>query len=135
MMTVHSAKGLEFKNVFVVGLEENLFPSNNFGNNMSLEAYEEERRLFYVALTRAEENAYISYAKQRYRWGKLDFCNPSRFIEDLDEQYLELPEEKDTFSFDEPVSSKKERPSNGLNKLGGQPRRMTVSDQPGLNRN
>ncbi len=133
MMTVHSAKGLEFKNVFVVGLEENLFPSNNFGNNMSLEAYEEERRLFYVALTRAEENAYISYAKQRYRWGKLDFCNPSRFIEDLDEQYLELPEEKDTFSFDEPLSSKKERPSNGLNKSGAQARRVTVSDQPGLN--
>ncbi len=133
MMTVHSAKGLEFKNVFVVGLEENLFPSNNFGNNMSLEAYEEERRLFYVALTRAEENAYISYAKQRYRWGKLDFCNPSRFIEDLDEQYLELPEEKDTFSFDEPLSSKKERPPNGLNKSGAQARRVTVSDQPGLN--
>ncbi|MDX1284759.1 MAG: 3'-5' exonuclease, partial [Draconibacterium sp.] len=85
---VHSAKGLEFKNVFVVGLEENLFPSNQSGENKP-EALEEERRLFYVALTRAQENAWFSFANQRYRWGNLDFCEPSRFLEELDEKYVD----------------------------------------------
>lgn len=95
MMTVHSSKGLEFKNVFVVGLEENLFPSLSTGSAPTIESFEEERRLFYVALTRAEENAFLSFAKQRYRWGKLEFCNPSRFIAEIDSQYLEIPEEND----------------------------------------
>lgn len=89
LMTVHSAKGLEFKNVFVVGMEENLFPSAQSGEKNTPEALEEERRLFYVALTRAKENAWFSFANQRYRWGKLDFCAPSRFLEDLDEQYID----------------------------------------------
>ena len=78
-MTVHSAKGLEFKNVFVVGLEKNLFPSAQAEDNGSPEAIEEERRLFYVALTRAMENAWISYANQRYRWGNLEFALPADF--------------------------------------------------------
>ncbi|TNF44066.1 MAG: ATP-dependent DNA helicase [Bacteroidetes bacterium] len=89
LMTVHSAKGLEFKNVFVVGLEEDLFPSLRQGEKQTDDALEEERRLFYVALTRAKENAYFSFANQRYRWGNLDFCSPSRFLEELDEQYLD----------------------------------------------
>ncbi|MCY1719820.1 exodeoxyribonuclease V subunit gamma [Prolixibacteraceae bacterium Z1-6] len=89
LMTVHSAKGLEFKNVFVVGLEENLFPSQRQGESNTQEALEEERRLFYVALTRAEDNACFSFANQRYRWGNLDFCTPSRFLEELDERYLD----------------------------------------------
>ncbi len=89
LMTIHSAKGLEFKNVFVVGLEENLFPAQRQGEKNSEEALEEERRLFYVALTRAEENVWFSFASQRYRWGSLDFCTPSRFLEELDEKYLE----------------------------------------------
>lgn len=89
MMTVHSAKGLEFKNVFVVGLEENLFPSQPRGDKNTEENLEEERRLFYVAVTRAEENACLSYANQRYRWGNLDFCTPSRFLEELDERYID----------------------------------------------
>ena len=89
LMTIHSAKGLEFKNVFVVGLEENLFPSQRQGEKNTEEALEEERRLFYVALTRAEENAWFSYANQRYRWGNLDFCKPSRFLEELDERFLD----------------------------------------------
>ena len=89
LMTVHSAKGLEFKNVFVVGLEENLFPSQRQGEKQTEEALEEERRLFYVALTRAKQNAYFSYANQRYRWGNLDFCAPSRFLEELDSKYLD----------------------------------------------
>ncbi len=89
LMTIHSAKGLEFKNVFVVGLEENLFPSQRPGEKNNDDALEEERRLFYVALTRAEENAWFSYANQRYRWGSLDFCTPSRFLEEIDEKFIE----------------------------------------------
>jgi DNA helicase II / ATP-dependent DNA helicase PcrA len=88
MMTIHSAKGLEFKNVFIVGLEENLFPSMQAEEKKSEEALEEERRLFYVALTRAKENAWFSFAKQRYRWGNLEFCSPSRFLLEMDEKYL-----------------------------------------------
>jgi DNA helicase II / ATP-dependent DNA helicase PcrA len=88
MMTVHSAKGLEFKNVFVVGLEEHLFPSSQAEEKRSEEALEEERRLFYVALTRAKENAWFSFANQRYRWGKLEFCSPSRFLLEMDASFL-----------------------------------------------
>jgi DNA helicase-2/ATP-dependent DNA helicase PcrA len=87
LMTIHLAKGLEFPYVFVVGLEEDLFPSA-----MSLSTrsdLEEERRLFYVALTRAEKQAYLTYAQSRYRWGKLTDSEPSRFIEEIDGQYLE----------------------------------------------
>ena len=89
LMTVHSAKGLEFKNVFVVGLEENLFPSNMSGDSPS--AIEEERRLFYVALTRAEEQCFLSFAKSRMRYGKMEFGAPSRFIKEIDSRYLDLP--------------------------------------------
>lgn len=90
LMTVHSAKGLEFKNVFVVGLEENLFPSQLSVN--SREELEEERRLFYVAITRAENKLIISYAMSRFRWGNLISCEPSRFLEEIDPKYLSAPE-------------------------------------------
>lgn len=90
LMTIHSAKGLEFKNVFVVGLEENLFPSVNQDHKQNDDSIEEERRLFYVALTRAKENAWLSYANQRYRWGNLDFCTPSRFLEEIDEKFIDI---------------------------------------------
>ena len=90
LMTIHSAKGLEFKNVFVVGLEENLFPSSMCGD--SQRALEEERRLFYVAITRAEERCYLSYAKNRFKYGKSEFCTPSRFLKDIDLRYLSLPQ-------------------------------------------
>ncbi len=89
LMTAHSAKGLEFKNVFVVGLEENLFPSQRQGEKATMESLEEERRLFYVAITRARENVWLSFANQRYRWGNLDFCTPSRFLEEIDERFLD----------------------------------------------
>ena len=89
LMTVHSAKGLEFKNVFIVGLEDNLFPSAQASEKNSPEALEEERRLFYVALTRARENAWFSYANQRYKWGKLDFCSPSRFLLEMEAEFLD----------------------------------------------
>ncbi len=90
MMTVHAAKGLEFKAVFIVGMEEDLFPSNY--NITSARDLEEERRLFYVALTRAEEFCTISYARTRFRNGSMNFCNPSRFIRDIDEHYLKMHE-------------------------------------------
>lgn len=90
LMTIHSAKGLEFKNVFVVGLEENLFPSPMSGS--SYKALEEERRLFYVAITRAEEHCFLSYAKSRFKYGKMEFSNPSRFLSDIDSRYLNLPQ-------------------------------------------
>lgn len=100
LMTIHSAKGLEFKNVFIVGVEENLFPSSQNGQK-TIEEFEEERRLFYVALTRAERNAYITYARQRYKWGKLEFCNKSRFIDEIDARYLNMPAEKDAGFYSE----------------------------------
>ena len=88
LMTIHSAKGLEFKNVCIVGLEENLFPSQMSLNSRA--DLEEERRLFYVAITRAEKKLTISYATSRYRWGTLTSCEPSRFIDEINPQYLEL---------------------------------------------
>lgn len=91
LMTVHSAKGLEFRNVFVVGLEENLFPSGMTGD--SPRAMEEERRLFYVAITRAEEHCFLSFAKTRFRYGKMEFGSPSRFLKDIDTRFLKLPQE------------------------------------------
>lgn len=87
LMTIHLAKGLEFPYVFVVGLEEDLFPSAMSLNSRT--ELEEERRLFYVALTRAEHQAYLTYAQSRYRWGKLSDSEPSRFIEEIDDQFLE----------------------------------------------
>ena len=95
LMTIHLAKGLEFPYVFIVGLEEDLFPS---AMSMSTRSeLEEERRLFYVALTRAEKQAYLTYALSRYRWGKLIDSEPSRFIEEIDDEYVEIltpPEER-----------------------------------------
>ena len=89
LMTIHSAKGLEFKNVFVVGLEENLFPSPMCVESMR--GLEEERRLFYVAMTRAEEHCYLSFAKSRFRFGKTEMSSPSRFLKDIDARFLSLP--------------------------------------------
>ncbi len=87
LMTIHLAKGLEFPYVYIVGMEEDLFPS---AMSMSTRSeLEEERRLFYVALTRAEKQAYLTYTQNRYRWGKLVDAEPSRFLEEIDEQYVE----------------------------------------------
>jgi len=87
LMTIHLAKGLEFPYVYIVGMEEDLFPSALSMNTRS--ELEEERRLFYVALTRAQKQAYLTYTQNRYRWGKLIDAEPSRFIEEIDEQYVE----------------------------------------------
>ncbi|MDP3353724.1 MAG: 3'-5' exonuclease, partial [Flavobacteriaceae bacterium] len=88
LMTVHAAKGLEFKIVYIVGVEENLFPSAMSINSRS--EIEEERRLFYVALTRAENQAYITYSLYRSRWGQFNDTEPSRFIDEIDEKYTEF---------------------------------------------
>jgi len=97
LMTIHLSKGLEFPVVFIVGLEEDLFPSALSLNTRS--ELEEERRLFYVALTRAEQKAVLTYTLSRYRWGKLVDAEPSRFIEEIDDQYLEhiVPKEEYVF--------------------------------------
>ncbi|WP_306350420.1 ATP-dependent helicase [Flavobacterium sp. '19STA2R22 D10 B1'] len=122
LMTIHLAKGLEFPHVFIVGMEEDLFPS---GMSMSTRSeLEEERRLFYVALTRAEKQAYLTYAQSRYRWGKLVDSEPSRFIEEIEGKYLEYmtPPERgrykpmiDSDIFDDSDKSKfrSEKPKNG----------------------
>ena len=86
LMTIHQSKGLEYAYIYIVGLEENLFPSAMSMNTRS--ELEEERRLFYVALTRAEKVAYLTYAQTRYRWGKLVDSEPSRFLEEIDDQFL-----------------------------------------------
>ena len=103
LMTIHLAKGLEFPFVYIVGLEEDLFPS---AMSMSTrEELEEERRLFYVALTRAEKQAYLTYALSRYRWGKLVDSEPSRFIEEIDDQYLEIVTPKEERRFNPMLSA------------------------------
>jgi DNA helicase-2/ATP-dependent DNA helicase PcrA len=90
LMTIHAAKGLEFPYVFIVGVEENLFPSlQSIGSRVDLE---EERRLFYVAITRAMTKLSVSYATSRYKWGNLTSCEPSRFIEEIDEKYIDFPQ-------------------------------------------
>ena len=98
LMTIHLSKGLEFPYVYIVGMEENLFPSAMSSNTRA--ELEEERRLFYVALTRAEKQAYLTYAESRYRWGNLNDCEPSRFIEEIDESFIEniAPKLKPSFN-------------------------------------
>lgn len=97
LMTIHLAKGLEFPHVYIVGMEEDLFPSGMSMNTRS--ELEEERRLFYVALTRAEKQAYLTYTQSRYRWGKLVDAEPSRFIEEIDDKYLDYITPIDNYRF------------------------------------
>lgn len=105
LMTIHSAKGLEFKNVYIVGVEEGLFPSLQSVD--SEKALEEERRLFYVAVTRAEQSATISFARSRYKYGELTYSRPSRFIGEMDQSYLEL-------NADDIVSSQPQSKPSGI---------------------
>lgn len=107
LMTIHASKGLEFPQVFVVGMEENLFPSQR--SLTSRNDLEEERRLFYVAITRAEKKLFLSYATSRYKWGSLHNCEPSRFLDELDPQYLDLDfspkQQKSSFNQEKSSSS------------------------------
>ena len=95
LMTLHAAKGLEFPFVYIVGLEEDLFPSAMSMNTRS--ELEEERRLFYVALTRAMSRVCLTYATSRFRWGNVTYCEPSRFIEEIDAQFISKPVERAKF--------------------------------------
>lgn len=97
LMTIHLSKGLEFPVVHLVGLEENLFPS--FMSSSTREDLEEERRLFYVALTRAEKKIFFSYATSRFQWGKITDCEPSRFLTEIDGKYLDFMNPATTESF------------------------------------
>ncbi|MEN8816796.1 MAG: UvrD-helicase domain-containing protein [Nonlabens sp.] len=130
LMTIHLSKGLEFPYLYIVGMEEDLFPSGMSMNTR--EDLEEERRLFYVALTRAEHQAYLTYTLSRYRWGKLVDAEPSRFITEIDDQYLEYTTPPDNYRYkplldsdlwDEPDKSKlrQTKPKNGTPPSVSQP--------------
>ncbi|MDX2362707.1 MAG: 3'-5' exonuclease [Crocinitomicaceae bacterium] len=116
MMTIHSSKGLEFQHVYLVGLEENLFPSQMALNSRT--ELEEERRLFYVAVTRAKETCTLSYATSRFQWGNLISSEPSRFIDEIESDYLhfETPERGKGRSLSGRASSYEKPHSGGLNK-------------------
>lgn len=127
LMTIHLAKGLEFPYVYIVGMEENLFPSMMSMNTRA--DLEEERRLFYVALTRAEKQAFLTYAHVRYRWGKLIDCEPSRFIEEIDEKFLDIrvPEFGGFYSPPDEIKNAFDPPANkvvsrGDDNFGGRPK-------------
>jgi DNA helicase-2/ATP-dependent DNA helicase PcrA len=134
LMTIHLAKGLEFPHVFVVGMEEDLFPS---AMSMSTRSeLEEERRLFYVALTRAEKQAYLTYAQSRYRWGKLTDSEPSRFIEEIDGKFLEYltPPESNyryTSMIDKDIFEEVDKSKFRLVKpIGGTPPKQITNNEP-----
>ncbi len=101
LMTIHSAKGLEFENVYIAGMEEELFPSQMSGTTQ--QDLEEERRLFYVAVTRAKRKVTLSFANSRFKWGSIHYNNPSRFLNDIDEQFLEAPLETETVTEERPA--------------------------------
>ncbi len=130
LMTIHLAKGLEFPYVYIVGMEEDLFPSAMSMNTRS--ELEEERRLFYVALTRAEKQAYLTYTQNRYRWGKLIDAEPSRFLEEIDEKYMDNLTPVDTYRFKPLIDAdifgevdksrlRQNKPTNGTPPRVGQP--------------
>tara|TARA_B100001250_G_C19640096_1_gene717865 strand:- start:76 stop:975 length:900 start_codon:yes stop_codon:yes gene_type:complete len=135
LMTIHLAKGLEFSEVFIVGLEEDLLPSAMSLNTR--EELEEERRLFYVAITRAKERAHITFTKSRFRWGKLVEVEPSRFLDELDSKYvdrnyMELDKSKNIInsSILSPFSKKtSEKDFNSINK----PSKSIVSKLKSIN--
>lgn len=112
LMTVHSAKGLEYKYVYIVGLEENLFPSQRAMETP--DGLEEERRLFYVALTRAKCTAVISYAEMRFKWGQMEFSRPSMFLREIDPQYIDSEAD---FAVRKPRVESREEGSTAIDEL------------------
>jgi len=117
LMTLHLSKGLEFKHVFIVGLEEDLFPSALSYNTRS--ELEEERRLFYVGITRAKQNLYLSYANSRYRWGKLIYCEESRFLNEIDKDFVNITKQINYNPINQETTKKKIifRPKGNLKKI------------------
>ncbi len=114
LMTVHASKGLEFRNVFVVGMEKELFPAVQSTDSPS--QFEEERRLFYVAITRAEERCFLTYAKSRYQWGKANLCEPSPFLRDIDTKYVRTPADV-SFKTQRSTDRQNSVPSNDAQKI------------------
>ena len=136
LMTIHSAKGLEFRNVFITGLEEDLLPSV-----MSLENpgdIEEERRLFYVAITRAQQNCIITYARSRFRNGKTQEARPSRFLKDLSLKYVDFvndaAESNRIISFPRPSSDRREAFSDDYSRPFTAPQKSRLKPIPGSRR-
>ncbi|HET8886192.1 MAG TPA: UvrD-helicase domain-containing protein [Salinimicrobium sp.] len=130
LMTIHMAKGLEFPIVYIVGMEEDLFPSAMSMNTRT--ELEEERRLFYVALTRAEKQAYLTYTQSRYRWGKLIDAEPSRFIEEIEDEYLDFMVPQDAYKYKSLIDTdifgevdksklRQQKPVNGNPPVGNKP--------------
>ena len=126
LMTVHAAKGLEFEAVFVTGLEQNLFPCSSA--QVYPKEMEEERRLFYVAVTRAKRFCYLTYAKSRYRYGKMEFSSPSPFLHEVDERYLLLPD--DFFGTSARFAAPPQRPQYAAPRLRPLTSRPAVSPVP-----
>jgi len=124
LMTIHAAKGLEFPYVFIVGLEENLFPSMMALNSRA--DIEEERRLFYVAITRAEKRLFLSYAQSRYKWGNLQFSEPSRFISELKPEFIDDLSGDDLFTQNK-ATMQKDKP--GEKKVWGKQRSYEVKPE------
>lgn len=117
LMTIHSAKGLEFKNVYIVGLEEDLFPSQMMLSSRA--DLEEERRLFYVAITRAQKKLFLSYALTRYRYGRLKSCEPSRFIEEIDPSFIKIDRKWSSGKFTGSTTTETSRVSYAKNLVSG----------------
>ncbi len=127
LMTIHAAKGLEFPHVFVAGMEENLFPSALSIN--SRQELEEERRLFYVAVTRAEQQLYLSHALTRYQYGNASCQEPSRFIEEIDDRYIDAPARRSAF----PKAGQPARPFASIDPAKLEPfKKRTIPDHAQL---
>ena len=127
LMTIHQSKGLEYKKVYVTGLEENLFPSQmSLGSRSDLE---EERRLFYVAITRAEEDLVLSFATSRFRFGTLLPCEPSRFIDEIDPEFLQL-ERRSTLTSTKQTLGNIDRRSSDMNPPSGLRKTIAKQNQP-----
>lgn len=122
LMTIHMAKGLEFRNVYIVGLEEDLFPSQMMLSSRA--ELEEERRLFYVAITRAQKGLFLSYALTRYRFGRLKNCEPSRFLDDVDQSFIKVSTKFSGLESTPPSSDYAKTLVNGI--------RKTISSAPAV---
>jgi DNA helicase II / ATP-dependent DNA helicase PcrA len=112
LMTIHGAKGLEFRNVYIVGMEEGLFPSQMMLEKR--EDLEEERRLFYVAITRAEVKLTLSYAETRYNWGRLNHCEASRFLFEIDQRFLQMAQSRRAGGFDDTPTRERETEASSM---------------------
>jgi DNA helicase-2/ATP-dependent DNA helicase PcrA len=114
LMTIHMAKGLEFRYVYIVGMEEDLFPSQMMLSSRA--DLEEERRLFYVAITRAQKRLFLSYALTRYRFGRLKNCEPSRFLDDIDPSFMKVSTKFAGLESTPPVSDYAKKLVTGIKK-------------------